>query len=71
MDASHSSLKLCGSILDESPTAIPSTPCASKSGNFTGKVIGSLLRPSYDNFHSVVLGLNTTSSANFDKRASI
>ena len=42
MDASQSSLKLWGSILDERPTAIPSTPCASSKGNLTGRVTGSL-----------------------------
>ena len=46
MDASISSLKLCGRILEERPTAIPSTPCASNSGNLTGSVTGSRLRPS-------------------------
>ena len=71
MAASHNSLKLCGRIFDDSPTAMPSAPCASSSGNFAGSVIGSLLRPSYDSCHSVVFGLNTTSSANFDRRASI
>ena len=38
--------KLCGSIFDERPTAIPSAPCANSKGYFTGSVIGSLLRPS-------------------------
>ena len=41
-----SSLKLCGRILQARPTAMPSTPWASSSGNFTGRVTGSLLRPS-------------------------
>ncbi len=71
MAASTSSMKLCGSILDASPTAIPSTPCTSNKGNFTGSVTGSLFLPSYEGFHSVVLGLKTTSSANFDSLASI
>ena len=46
MAASQSSLKLCGRILQLSPTAMPSTPCASSSGNFIGSVTGSLFRPS-------------------------
>ena len=71
MAASQISLKLCGRIFDDSPTAMPSAPCASSSGNFTGSVIGSLFLPSYDIFHSVVLGLNTTSSANFESLASM
>ncbi|MPM47039.1 hypothetical protein SDC9_93747 [bioreactor metagenome] len=70
-DASHSSLKLCGKILEVRPTAIPSVPCASSSGNLAGSVTGSLFRPSYDGFHSVVLALKRTSRANFVKRASI
>ncbi len=40
MDASISSMKLCGRIFDASPTAIPSTPCASKSGKFNGQCYG-------------------------------
>ena len=71
IDASISSLKLCGSNLEASPTAIPSTPCANNRGNFTGNVTGSLFLPSYEDFHSVVFGLNTTSFANLESRASI
>ncbi len=71
IEASISSIKLCGNSFDASPTAIPSTPCASKRGNLTGSVTGSFLRPSYESFHSVVFGLKSTSSANFDNRASI
>ncbi|MCS1411896.1 MAG: hypothetical protein M2R45_05098 [Verrucomicrobia subdivision 3 bacterium] len=44
--ASNNSMKLCGRILDESPTAIPSVPNMSKRGNFDGKVTGSFPRPS-------------------------
>ena len=57
IDASISSIKLCGRILVDSPTAIPSPPCASSNGNFTGRWIGSFFRPSYDNCHCVTLGL--------------
>ena len=57
IDASISSIKLCGKILVDSPTAIPSPPCASSNGNFTWRWIGSFLRPSYDNCHCVTLGL--------------
>ena len=71
MAASHNSLKLCGRIFDDRPTAMPSAPCAKSRGNLAGRVMGSLLRPSYDSCHSVVFGLNTTSSANFDNRASM
>ena len=71
MVASINSLKLCGSIFDARPTAIPSTPSARRSGNLTGRATGSLFRPSYESFHSVVLELKTTSSANFESRASI
>ena len=71
IDASISSIKLCGKILVDNPTAIPSAPCANNNGNFTGKSIGSFLRPSYDIFQSVVFGLKTTSKANLDNRASI
>ena len=71
MAASIISLKLCGNIFDASPTAIPSTPWASNKGNFTGSVTGSLFLPSYELFHAVVLGLKTTSRANFDNLASI
>ncbi len=71
MDASISSQKLCGRILQASPTAIPSTPCASNKGNLTGSVTGSLLRPSYDDCHMLVLGLKTTSWANLLSRASM
>ena len=45
MAASQISQKLWGRIFDDSPTAMPSAPCASSSGNFTGSVMGSLLRP--------------------------
>lgn len=44
--ASHISPKLCGSIFEDSPTAIPSAPCASSKGNFIGSVTGSFFRPS-------------------------
>ena len=71
IQASISSLKLWGNILEARPTAIPSTPWANNKGNFIGKVMGSRLRPSYEGFQFVVLGLNTTSRANLDKRASI
>ncbi len=71
MEASISSLKLWGSILEARPTAMPSTPCASNRGNFMGRVSGSWLRPSYESIHSVVLGLNATSSASFERRASM
>ena len=46
MEASISSQKLCGKILVESPTAIPSAPCANNKGNFMGKFTGSFFRPS-------------------------
>ena len=46
-----------GNIFTDKPTAMPSTPCASNNGNFVGRVIGSLLRPSYEGRHSVILGL--------------
>lgn len=39
-------IEVMGSILEERPTAIPSTPCARSKGNFTGRVTGSLFRPS-------------------------
>ena len=68
---SISSLKLWGSILVESPTAIPSAPWANNNGNFTGKWIGSFFLPSYESCQLVVFGLKTTSSANFDNLASI
>ena len=71
IQAEISSLKLCGRIFEAKPTAIPSVPCASKSGNLMGSVTGSSLRPSYERIHSVVFLLKTTSSANFDRRASI
>jgi len=71
MDASISSLKLWGSIFDESPTAIPSAPNASRRGNLTGKVTGSLFRPSYESFHSVVFELKSTSLANPESRDSM
>ena len=71
MAASQISQKLWGRIFELRPTAIPSAPCASSKGNFTGRVIGSLFLPSYDIFHSVVFGLNTVSRANFERRASI
>ena len=48
-----------------------STPCASNKGNLTGRVSGSLFLPSYESLHLVVFGLNTTSKANFVKRASM
>ena len=71
IDASISSLKLCGSILVDKPTAIPSPPCAKSIGNLTGKWMGSFFRPSYESCHWVTLGLNTTSRANLDSRASM
>ena len=46
MLASMSSMKLCGSVLHANPTAMPSTPEASKRGNLTGRTSGSLFRPS-------------------------
>ena len=46
IEASISSMKLCGNIFDAKPTAIPSTPCANNNGNFIGSVIGSLFLPS-------------------------
>jgi hypothetical protein len=46
IEASMSSLKLCGSTFVESPTAIPSAPCAKSNGNFTGRLFGSLRLPS-------------------------
>ena len=70
-EASISSLKLCGRIFDDSPTAMPSAPCASSRGNLIGRLTGSRLRPSYDCFQTVVLGLNTVSSANRERRASM
>ena len=36
------SLKLCGKIFVDSPTAMPSAPIDSKRGNFDGKISGSL-----------------------------
>ena len=39
---SQISFRLWGRIFDDSPTAIPSAPWASRSGNFTGSVMGSL-----------------------------
>ena len=46
IEASMSSLKLCGKTLVERPTAIPSAPCAKSNGNFTGRLLGSARRPS-------------------------
>ena len=71
MEASINSTKLCGRILVDKPTAIPSAPWANNRGNMTGKLIGSFLRPSYEACHSVILGLNTTSKANLESLASI
>ena len=71
MQALISSTKLWGRIFDARPTAMPSEPCASSSGNLIGSVTGSSLRPSYDSIHSVVFLLKTTSEANFDRRASM
>ena len=71
MLALMSSLKLCGSILVERPTAIPSAPWASNSGNLTGRETGSFLRPSYESCQLVILGLYTTSKANLESLASI
>ena len=71
MEASISSLKLCGRISQANPTAMPFAPCASKRGNLTGKVSGSIFLPSYDGWKVVVFGLNTTSNANSDRRASM
>ena len=70
-EASISSIKLCGSTFVESPTAIPSAPCANNKGNITGRLIGSFRRPSYEACHCVIFGLKTTSKANLDNRASI
>ena len=44
--ASIISIKLCGRILQANPTAIPSAPCANKTGNLAGSVSGSLALPS-------------------------
>src|SRR6218665_1781740 len=44
MEAFINSLKLCGRILVDNPTAIPSTPCAKSNGNFTGSVTVSFFR---------------------------
>ncbi len=71
MAALISSTKLWGRIFEASPTAMPSDPWASSSGNLMGSVTGSSLRPSYDSIHSVVFLLKTTSRANFERRASI
>ena len=70
-EASSSSLKLCGSIFDESPTPIPSVPWARSSGKRTGSSVGSWLRPSYEVIQLVTLGSKSTSFANFDSLASI
>ena len=40
IEASISSQKLCGNILVERPTAMPSAPCANNKGNFTKKATG-------------------------------
>ena len=46
MHASINSMKLYGKILQAKPTAMPSTPLDNSRGNLTGKVSGSLFRPS-------------------------
>ena len=45
-EASINSLKLCGNIFVDNPTAIPSAPCANNKGNITGRFTGSFLLPS-------------------------
>ena len=71
IDESINSIKLCGKILVDKPTAIPSPPWAKSKGNLTGKFIGSFLLPSYEDCHFVILGLKTTSNANLESLASI
>jgi hypothetical protein len=44
--ARQRSLKLCGRILVERPTAMPSAPSRRTSGNLAGRVTGSRVRPS-------------------------
>ena len=46
IEASISSIKLWGRILQARPTAIPSAPWFSNIGNFTGRYCGSLFLPS-------------------------
>jgi len=46
MAARQRSLKLCGRILVERPTAIPSAPSRRTIGNLAGRVMGSFARPS-------------------------
>ncbi len=71
IEASSTSTKLWGMILVESPTAMPSTPCTSKSGILAGRCTGSRLRPSYEACQLVILGLNRMSSASLDRRDSM
>ena len=71
IEALINSIKLCGNILVESPTAIPSTPCAKTKGNLTGRLTGSLLRPSYELWNIVVFLSKATSRAKSDNFASI
>ena len=54
MEASINSIKLCGSTLDASPTAIPSTPWNSNNGNLTGRLIGSFLTGLPDEFKKAI-----------------
>ena len=57
------SLKLCGRIFVDKPTAIPSTPWLNIRGKRTGNDIGSLFLPSYEDWYSVIFLLNKTSRA--------